>query len=42
MIADGSHDRLVALRTANDSWADLAEAHNQPLFETVLDAAAQP
>src|SRR6266436_3250828 len=21
------------------AWADLAEAHNQPLFETVLDAA---
>jgi ubiquinone/menaquinone biosynthesis C-methylase UbiE len=22
------------------AWADLAEAHNQPLFEAVLDAAA--
>jgi len=22
------------------AWADLAEPHNQPLFETVLDAAS--
>jgi len=40
MISEAARVQQPLWGTEPDAWATHAEAHNRPLFEAVLDAAA--